>query len=242
MYQPNPNASSHPSVGDLPKKPCHAREKLKQIGPARLKDKELLCLILGAGTADYPVQELAETVEATLAASNDREPPTLERLLRLPGVGLAKASKILAALELGRRNCRWAGRPITEPADALPHLVWMQTCRRERFHVLFLDSRRRLICSETISLGTLESSLVHPREVFRLAIERSASALLVAHNHPSGDPEPSSEDLSLTERLDKAARLLGFELLDHLVVARGGWVSLRQRQVEGVMGRKLFCA
>lgn len=242
MYQTNPNASSHPSVWDLPRRPCHARERLKQLGVSKLSEVELLCLLLGTGSASSPIEELAQTVESVLNRAESENSPSLEELLKLKGVGLAKAATIIAALELGRRSCHWAGRPISEPEDALAHLVWMKACRRERFQILFLDSRRRLICSETISLGTLESSLVHPREVFRMAIERSASALLVAHNHPSGDPEPSIEDLRLTHRLDQAARLLGFELLDHLVVARGGWVSLRQRQADGELERELFCA
>jgi DNA repair protein RadC len=118
----------------------------------------------------------------------------------------------------------------------------MATCRRERFQVLYLDTRRRLLASRTVSIGTLDASLVHPREVFRPAVELGASAILVAHNHPSGDPEPSPEDLALTSRLDRAGRLLGFRLVDHIILAGSDWISLRQRQSDGMTGAELFAA
>jgi DNA repair protein RadC len=169
-------------------------------------------------------------------------PATLDRLTSLKGLGLAKASALLAGLELGRRMSVCRGRPILQPDDALPHLLWMQDLHKEHFHALYLDTRRQLIASETISVGTLDSSLVHPREVFRPALLHCASAVLVAHNHPSGDPEPSAEDLALTRRLDKAATLLGLSLLDHLVVARRGFVSLRERQRSGRVPVELFAA
>ena len=134
------------------------------------------------------------------------------------------------------------GRPIHEPRDAISHLLWMQSLTKEHFQALYLDTRRHLIASETISIGTLDSSLVHPREVFKPAVTLGASAVLVAHNHPSGDPTPSAEDLALTNRLDKAAKVLGFTLLDHLIVARRGFVSLRQQQIEGRVAIELFAA
>ncbi len=118
----------------------------------------------------------------------------------------------------------------------------MQDLEREHFQALYLDSRRRLIRSETISVGTLDASLVHPREVFRPAIRHSAAAVLVAHNHPSGDPEPSAEDMALTSRLDRAGRLLGLPLIDHLVLGKGEWVSLRERQVAGRSTVQMFAA
>ncbi len=190
-----------------------------------------------------PVSKLARDLEGVLFPLQPREGlPSLEEITSIRGMGPAKASSLLAGLELGRRCSLTRGRPIHEPRDALGHLLWMQSLQKEHFHALYLDTRRYLVAAETISIGTLDSSLVHPREVFRPAIAHSASAVLVAHNHPSGDPEPSAEDLALTRRLDKAARLLGFSLLDHLVVGRRGFVSLRERQRSGQVPLELFAA
>lgn len=243
MYQLNPSDSSDTRMWDLPQS-CRPREKLKTLGDiARLDEHDLLCLALGSGGPGVPVARMARELETCLFPLQPREClPGLDELTEIKGMGPAKASSLLAGLELGRRCSLSRGRPIHEPRDALDHLLWMQTLQKEHFHALYLDTRRHLIAAETISIGTLDSSLVHPREVFRPAVAHSASAVLVAHNHPSGDPEPSAEDLALTRRLDKAARLLGFSLLDHLVVARRGYVSLRERQRNGRVPVELFAA
>lgn len=243
MYQLNPSDSSDPRIGDLPAF-SRPREKLKRLGDVtRLAEFDLLCLALGSGGPGAPVGQMAKELEACLFPLLPRDVlPTLEQLMAIKGMGQAKASSLLAGLELGRRAALSRGRPIQEPKDAISHLVWMQSLQKEHFHALYLDTRRFLIATETVSVGTLDSSLVHPREVFRPAIAHAASAVLVAHNHPSGDPEPSAEDLALTRRLDKAARLLGLALLDHVVVARRGFVSLRERQVSGRVPVELFAA
>ncbi len=228
---------------DLPKE-CRPREKLRRCGDLRaLPERELLCLLLGRGVAGRSVTQLAGDVESTLFPILPRtEPANLEELTRIKGMGFATASAVLAGIELGRRASMMRGRPIHEPVDAISHLLWMQSLAKEHFQALYLDTRRHLLASETISVGTLDSSLVHPREVFRPAVKLGASAVLVAHNHPSGDPSPSAEDLALTNRLDKAAKVLGFTLLDHLIVARRGFVSLRQQQLEGRVAIQLFAA
>lgn len=243
MYQLNPSDSSDPKMWDLPQS-SRPREKLKRLGTvAHLDEYDLLCLALGTGGPGLPVGQLARELESCLFPLQSRESlPGMDEIVAIKGMGEAKASSLLAGLELGRRSVLSRGRPIHEPKDAMSHLLWMQTLQKEHFHALYLDTRRHLIAAETISVGTLDSSLVHPREVFRPAIAHAASAILVAHNHPSGDPEPSAEDLALTRRLDKAARLLGFSLLDHLVVAKRGFVSLRERQRSGRLPVELFAA
>jgi DNA repair protein RadC len=243
MYQLNPSDSSDPKMWDLPQS-SRPREKLKRLGTvAQLDEYDLLCLALGTGGPGLPVGQLARELEGCLFPLQTRESlPGMDEIVAIKGMGEAKASSLLAGLELGRRSVLSRGRPIHEPKDAMSHLLWMQTLQKEHFHALYLDTRRHLIAAETISVGTLDSSLVHPREVFRPAIAHAASAILVAHNHPSGDPEPSAEDLALTRRLDKAARLLGFSLLDHLVVAKRGFVSLRERQRSGRLPVELFAA
>ncbi len=243
MYQLSPTDTSNRRIGDLPQA-LRPREKLQRLGdPSVLTEWELLCLHLGKGGPGAPVEEVAERLESLLFSplSSDTT-PSLKDLIQVKGLGMAKACSILAGLELGRRTVIPRGRAIAEPRDALPHLLWMVQEKREHFHALYVDTRRQLIAEETISVGTLDSSLVHPREVFRPAFLHSASAVLVAHNHPSGDPEPSAEDLALTRRLDQAARLLGFTLLDHLVVAKRGIVSLRERQSRGRLPVELFAA
>ncbi len=219
------------------------REKLLTCQISELDDRELLTLILGRGIPGRSVLEIAADLEKTLSAwDGSGEPPSLETLCQVRGLGFARAASVLASLELGRRSLSNRGRPVHKPEDALPHFHWMGQLEKEVFQALFLDSRRRLIESQTISVGTLDSSLVHPREVFRPAIRLGASAVLVAHNHPSGDPEPSAEDIALTHRLDKAAGLLGITLLDHLVIGSHDFVSLRERQARGHFGGELFAA
>lgn len=241
MYQLSPTDSSNPKMRDLPPA-MRPREKLQRLGGTEcLADWDLLCLVLGKGTPGHPVEGLASGLEDLLRSSPEGL-PSLQELTKLKGMGEAKAGALLAGLELGRRTMVPRGRPITDPEDATPHLLWMLNERKEHFHALYLNTRRHLIASETISIGTLDTSLVHPREVFRPALTHSASAVLVAHNHPSGDPEPSIEDMILTRRLDQAATLLGFSFLDHLIVAKRGVVSLRERQSQGSLPLKLFAA
>lgn len=196
-----------------------------------LADYDLLVLTLGYGMASRSCRQLMERLEDYLVRA-DADPSilTVDKLLEVKGLGVARACALLAAVELGRRTYGKLGKPIIEPEDAFAHFAWMRDLKKEHFYALYLDTRRRLISSETISIGTLDSSLVHPREVFRPAIEQGASALLVAHNHPSGDPEPSAEDLLLTRRLEDAGNILGFTLLDHLVIGRHRFVSIRQRR------------
>lgn len=243
MYRLNLPPTSNQERWDLPQGPS-SREKLQRLGDIRLlEEHDLLCLALRSGGPGQPLPELAREVETQLFERLTASSlPTLAELLQIKGLGPAKAAGLLAGLELGRRAALSRGKPILEPDDAVPHLLWMPHQSKEHFHALYLDTRRHLIASETVSVGTLDTSLVHPREVFRPAIAHRASAVLVAHNHPSGDPEPSAEDLALTRRLDQAARLLGLVLLDHLVVARRGVVSLRERQQSGSLALPLFAA
>lgn len=242
MYRLNPGLASDQEKRNLLRE-GGPREKLIRHGVTALTEVDLLALVLGRGCPGAPLEHLAQDLHSLIFNTDgSARVPCLNDCLELKGLGQAKACAVLAGLELGRRTVTFRGRPIHSPEDALPHLSWMAELKRERFHVLYLDSRRRLISSKTVSIGTLDASLVHPREVFAPAFELSASAILVAHNHPSGDPEPSPEDLALTHRLDRAARLLGFTLVDHLIVAGSDWISLRQKQYEGNHAVEIFAA
>jgi DNA repair protein RadC len=205
------------------------RERILRQGPEGLSDSELLAVVLGSGSAGQTALQVADSLAgsgtARLACTPARD------LLRTRGVGPARAAALAAAFELGRRAASAPGPSVTSPEEVWCLVADMAGLRKEHFRALYLDARRRLLQTETVSIGTLTSSLVHPREVFQPAVAHSAAAVVVAHNHPSGDPEPSPEDLALTRRLRQAGEILGIEILDHLVVGRGRFVSLKQRGV-----------
>ena len=150
-----------------------------------------------------------------------------------PGIGPARAAALCAAFELGRRaqEIPSATAPIRGPDDVLRHVRDLRRARREHFVVLLLNARHELQCREVVSIGSLNASIVHPREVFLPAILHSAASLVLVHNHPSGDPEPSEEDVSISRRLVQVGDLVGIGVLDHVIVAARGVVSLRSRQL-----------
>jgi DNA repair protein RadC len=202
------------------------RETLAQRGVKALRDDQLIALILRSGGKGASVYQLAQEL-ADLGLSHLTD-LTFQEACGLNGLGEAKAASLLAALELGRRSLGTAGPPVTTPEEAYVQLQDLSRSRKETFKALYLDGRRRLLRAEVVSVGTLTATLVHPREVFGPALECGAASLVVAHNHPSGDPTPSHEDRLLTERLSQAGRLLGLNLDDHLVIGKGCYVSLRQ--------------
>src|SRR5207244_1834813 len=207
------------------------REKLRSRGVGTLSDGELLALLLGSGVPGRSAlrigRTLAHRTPSELAAW------TLKRWLAVPGIGLARAAALLAAFELGRRASERpaTSTPIRGPEDVLAQVRDLPRARREHFVVLLLNARHELQCRETVSIGSLNASIVHPREVFLPAILHSAASVVLVHNHPSGDPEPSEEDLSITRRLVQVGDLVGIGVLDHVIVASRGVVSLRSRQL-----------
>jgi len=216
------------------------RERLLRLGPEALSDAELLAILLRTGTKGRSVLELAHQLLHHCESKDSGN--RLRALLHLrssdlqeaiPGIGEAKLCQILAALHLGLRA---ASGPLPERVElSNPRAVFeylaprMSHLDREQFMVILLNAKNHVIDVESVSEGTLTASLVHPREVFKAAIRRSAYAIILAHNHPSGDPSPSREDRAITERLISAGRLLGIEVLDHLIVGDGRYVSFRER-------------
>ena len=205
------------------------RDRLLNHGPEGLSDSELVALLLGTGPAGPEALQVADGLAGPGAALLTSAPA--RHLLRTRRVGPARAAALAAAFELGRRAAVASGPSVASPEEAWSLVSDMADLRKEHFRALYLDARRRLVKTETVSIGTLTSSLVHPREVFQPAVAHSAAAVVVAHNHPSGDPEPSPEDLALTRRLRQAGEILGIEVLDHVVVGRGRFVSLKARGV-----------
>ncbi len=217
------------------------RERLGRFGAHALSDADLLALLLGTGGPGRSACELAEQL---LAQGGLRElaRATPTELRRRPGIGVAKSASVLAAVELGRRLAARRlreGDPIRGPEDLFRHFhASLRDAPHERFLVVLLDGRHRVLREVLTSQGTLTASLVHPREVFRPALREGAAALVVVHNHPSGDPSPSVEDREVTRRLVRAGALLGVPLLDHVVVAERGYCSLREEGIvrEGEWG------
>jgi DNA repair protein RadC len=217
-------------VRDLPSDE-RPRERLLRHGAQALSNRELLAVVLGTGTRRVPVLELAERLQSAglhRLAGRSHEDLSGER-----GLGSAKAARLLAALELGARVASQSDRhwpSLRTPEEAARHLLPRYASRPvETFGLLALDVRHRLRKEAVISVGCLTSSLVHPREVFQEAVLARAAAIVLFHNHPSGDPEPSADDLALTRRLAAAGSLMGIEVLDHLVLGAGRYVSLKQR-------------
>ena len=209
------------------------RERMARLGTSSLSSRELLASIVGTGARGACALDVAEgLLSGGLHGLAGR---SLQELERVRGLGRAKAARVLAALELGARLASegGAGAPaLQSPAEAARYLLPRYSARPvETFGLLALDARHRLRREAVVSVGCLTASLVHPREVFQEAVVSRAAALVLFHNHPSGDPEPSAEDLALTRRLAAAGSLMGIEVLDHLVLGAGRYVSLKDRGV-----------
>jgi DNA repair protein RadC len=190
-----------------------------------------LALVIGTGTARRSAVAVGRTLARRRPTVLAEWPPG--RWVKVPGVGVARGAALAAAFELGRRaaNPPLTGRAIRGPEDVLGHVEDLTRARREHFVVLLLNARHELQGRETVSIGSLNASIVHPREVFRPAILHAAASVVLVHNHPSGDPEPSEEDLGITRRLVEVGELVGIGVLDHVIVAGRGTVSFRARQL-----------
>lgn len=189
-------------------------------------------LLLRTGGAGLVVEEVARRLLVKTGGLAGLAREEAETLKGLAGLGPANSASLVAACEIGRRLATRrleVGARIHGPADVHHHFFErLRDCESEHFHALLLDGRHRVMGEVLVSQGTLTASLVHPREVFRAAIRRCAAALVLVHNHPSGDPEPSSEDRQVTERLVRAGEVLGIRVLDHVVVAERGYHSFRE--------------
>jgi DNA repair protein RadC len=194
-------------------------------------DADLLAIVMGNGRASARITRAARRLARYALA--DLAGWGASRIARGGGLSAAPAAALAAAFELGRRALegRSRGGPIRGPGVVQPHVRDLLRARKEHFVVLLLNARHEMEARETVSIGSLNASIVHPREVFLPAILHSAASVVLVHNHPSGDPEPSEEDLSITRRLVQVGDLVGIGVLDHVIVAERGMVSLRSRQL-----------
>ena len=201
------------------------REKLEQFGAENLTDLELLRILIGSGNQQASAEQIAKRLLKLLKLHGDKI--TYQEVASISGMGPAKTSEIVALFELGRRYLMPSDRPIiTSAEDAINQLGYLKNKKQECFVVLTLDGANRLIDNAIIFQGTLTESLVHPREIFAKAIEDRAASIVLAHNHPSGNVEPSFEDEQVTEKLKSAGELLGIRVLDHLIVTKQDWRSI----------------
>jgi DNA repair protein RadC len=214
------------------------REKLKKLGPEKLSNTELLTVLLGSGTKDQSVITIAERIITYDEGGIDYLAEcTLEELSGIKGLGSAKSSVLVAAVELGKRIAtKPKGNRVNvmcsqDLADIF--MADMRYLKNECFKVLLLNTKNEVIAVRSVSMGIINSSVVDPREVFRPAIRRGAAAVVLAHNHPSGNPEPSSADIEVTVRLAEAGKLLGIKVLDHIVIGDGVFVSMRKSNLLG---------
>ncbi len=203
------------------------REKLKAKGASALKDYELMAILMGSGSKDKDVLQLSREIVKNF--ENDFENITLDSLLKISGLGKAKASKIISAIELSRRYLIKQNTKITSPDQIYSELRDFKNKQQEYFIVITLDGANHIIEKRVVFIGTLNSSLVHPREVFADALTDRAAGIIIAHNHPSGNLEASKEDLNITKRLQDGAKLLGIDLMDHIIFSKGGFISLQEQ-------------
>jgi len=205
------------------------RECLLRDGAESLSDAQLMAILLRVGRPDFSAIHVAMELLQQSGGLQGLANRGIDELCRVPGVGPAKAAQLKAALELGKRALSTplsTGRRIGSSADLFQHYYpLLRDVRRELFKIILLDAKHAVIRDDTVSEGSLTLSIVHPREVFSLAIREAAAAVIFLHNHLSGDPQPSHEDRELTERLVAAGELLGIQVLDHLIIGDGRYVS-----------------
>ncbi len=209
------------------------RERLIQEGPKALSNQEIIAIILRTGTRKESVLQLAARVLAAFDGLAMLREASIEELCQIKGIKEAKAVEIAAAIELGRRiHSLRSPDPyvVRSPEDVSNYVMEdMRFLKQEHFDVLYLDTKNQVIHRQNIFIGSLNASIVHPREVFKEAFRRSAASIICLHNHPSGNPEPSREDIEVTKRLNGAGKILGIDLLDHIIIGDRKYVSLKER-------------
>lgn len=219
---------------DLPESE-RPREKLLKFGAEALSNAELLAIILRTGSASENILGLSNRILKETGGLNGLLATSSEDFLNLKGIGTAKAAQLLAIAEISKRFHSFRSGEkyrITQPKDAADLLMnSMRYLKQEHLKVIMLNTKNIVISVSDVSVGSLNSSIVHPREVFSEAIKRSSASIIISHNHPSGDPNPSGEDINITERIKECGKLLGIELLDHIIIGDGCYISLKEKGI-----------
>ncbi|MDD4110942.1 MAG: DNA repair protein RadC [Clostridia bacterium] len=213
-------------IKDLPKIDM-PREKLEKYGPEKLLDHELLAILLGSGIKGLNVLELSKKILKTISEIGI-DKVSLQDLLKIKGLGKAKASEIIACFELGRRVLKGKKSAILlSPKDVWNRMEDIKGSKKEHFVVFYLDSRNQEIQRDIISIGTLNESIVHPREVFENAIKNNTASIIIAHNHPSGDLKPSQADIEITKKLIHAGKILDIKIISHVIITNTDYCELK---------------
>jgi DNA repair protein RadC len=222
------------TIKDIPEQE-RPRERLEKFGPEVLSNAELLAIILRTGTRSDSALNLANRLLSSESGVKYLYESSFEELKSLKGIGTAKASQIKAALELGRRLKSYRGNDsifIRTPGDAAELVMEdMRYLKKECLKAIMLNIKNMVTCIRDISIGSINSSIVHPREIFVEAIKVSSASIIICHNHPSGDPTPSQEDISVTRRIFEAGKIIGIDLIDHVIIGDGKYVSLKEKNV-----------
>lgn len=209
------------------------RERFIQHGPQSLSNHELVAILLRTGTKEESVLQLSNRLLSRFEGLRLLKAATLEEITEIKGIGQAKAIQILAAVEIGRRIANLAFNEryvIRSPEDGAKYLMNdMRFLTQEHFVCLYLNTKNQVIHKQTVFIGSLNASIVHPREVYKEALRRSAASIICLHNHPSGDPAPSREDIEVTKRLSECGKIIGIDLLDHLIIGENKFVSLKEK-------------
>lgn len=223
------------TVHDLPKTE-RPRERLKKFGAEALSAQELLAIIIGRGSPKQSVMKIAQELLTTFGSIEAISNATIEQLDAVTGIGPAKAMQIKACFELAKRkNLEPENNQdayIETPKDVV-NIISKELAdkTKEHFKIIMLNTRNKVIGVSGISIGTLNASLVHPREVFKAAIDHCSASIILVHNHPSGDPEPSDDDLIMTKRLVDSGKLVGIEVIDHIIIGKDGYYSFKDKKL-----------
>ncbi|WP_338451471.1 DNA repair protein RadC [Niallia oryzisoli] len=219
-------------IRDYPKDE-RPRERYIHYGPESLSNQELIALMLRTGTKEESVLQLSNRLLTHFEGLRLLKDATLDEITSIKGIGTAKAIQVLASIELGRRisNLQHDDRyVIRSPEDGAKYVMNdMRFLSQEHFVTLYLNTKNQVLHKKTIFIGSLNASIVHPREIYKEALRRSAASIVCVHNHPSGDPSPSREDIEVTRRIVECGKILGIELLDHLIIGENKFVSLKEK-------------
>ncbi|PLS15655.1 hypothetical protein CVD28_21825 [Bacillus sp. M6-12] len=224
--------SNNLMIRDFPKDE-RPRERFIQDGPGSLSNQELLAILLRTGTKEESVLQLANRLISTFEGLRLLKDASIEEITAIKGIGEAKAIQILASVELGKRVSSLNSQDryvIRSPEDCANYCMdEMRFLSQEHFVCLYLNTKNQVLHKQTVFIGSLNASIVHPREVYKEAFRRSAASIICLHNHPSGDPTPSREDIEVTKRLAECGKIIGIDLLDHLIIGEKKFVSLKEK-------------
>ena len=220
------------TIHDLPRIE-RPREKLISKGPQNLKDEELLAIILRTGTKEKNVLELSQQILRKYSKKRILK-LKYEDLIKIKGINSAKATTILAAIEFVKRALKMGEETlpkIESVKDVISQFSYLREKQREHLAALYLNARNELIFKKHIFIGTLNANICHPREIFAEALRQNAASVILVHNHPSGDPEPSSADIEITKRIQEAGKIMGIDVLDHVIITKTKVLSFREKKL-----------